>query len=573
MNRETENRFRIVPHINHPRKVFEKPYKRLQSFKTGELTPILVTEVLPGDTIKMDMAAVIRMLTPLYPVMDDLIMDVTAWYVPNRLVWTHWTEFLGENKLTAWEQPVEYEIPQTTAPEGGWTKGTLADKMGIPTEVDGISVNSLPFRGYGLIWNEFWRDQNLKDAIMVNLDDATTVGSNGTGENDTYVNNVQKGGMLAKARKTHGYLTSALPDVQKGERVLIPIGSINGGLIPVKGNGLTLGLEQIAADNTITHGGLYNLGSGGTGLGRNVNAYGVALNKSGGDGTAQAMTSSRRTGITQDPEKSGLVADLTRGASIGAIGTIEELMTAMSIQRILEAFAHGGTRYTEILSNIWGVQAPDQRLQRPEYLGGERIPIVINTVVQQSATEENGSPLGETGAFSNTAFTRDYLVNKSFVEHGYLYVLGVIRIKNRSYQQRIPKMWSRKTKFDFYWPEMANLADQRILNKEIYAQGTSEDDEVFGYQERWSEYKYGDSIVMGEMRTNADGSLDAWHYADYYNELPTLSGEWIDEGTAEVNRTLAVSDTISDQFFGDFLFNSSETRLMPIYRDTRIFRF
>lgn len=571
MNRETENRFRVVPQVNHPRKVFEKPYKRLQSFKTGELTPILITEVLPGDTIKMDMAAVVRMLTPLYPVMDDLIMDITAWYVPNRLTWTHWTEFLGENKLTAWEQPVEYEIPQTTAPSGGWAKGTLADKMGIPTKIEGISVSSLPFRGYGLIWNEFWRDENLKDAIMVNLDDATTTGSNGTGNNDTYVNNVQKGGMIRKARKTHGYLTSALPDVQKGEPVLIPISSRNGGMIPVVTGRYAndISIFPKSGEGTPWY---VNTASASSTTSWQTVSNGILATTSSGSGNIEfrgTTSSSGNGGVVF----TNLYADLKQGTTLGEVGTIEELMTAMSIQRILEAFRHGGTRYTEILSNIWGVQAPDQRLQRPEYLGGERIPIVINTVIQNSRTEENGSPLGETGAFSNTAFTREYLVNKSFVEHGYLYILGVIRIKNRSYQQRIPKMWSRKTKFDFYWPEMANLADQAILNKEIYAQGTSEDDEVFGYQERWSEYKYGDSIVMGEMRTNADGSLDAWHYADYYEELPTLSGEWIDEGTAEVNRTLAISDTITDQFFGDFLFNSTETRLMPIYRDTRIFRF
>lgn len=568
MNRETENRFRVVPQINKPRKVFEKPYKRLQSFKTGELTPILVTEVLPGDTFKIDMAAVVRMLTPLYPVMDDLIMDITAWYVPNRLTWTHWTEFLGENKLTAWEQPVEYEIPQTTAPNGGWAKGTLADKMGIPTKVDGLSVSSLPFRGYALIWNEFWRDQNLKDAIMVNLDDATTAGSNGTGDNDTYVNNVQKGGMLAIAAKTHGYLTSALPDIQKGEPILIPVNSRSGSYVPVVArsvqvdskylNGQTAWIAAANSNETLPNGQLAIMPYHTSG---DDHAASFVKTNTGGTGTGVGVT------------YSNLWADLSAGAEMGSIGTIEELMQAMSIQRILEAFRHGGTRYTEILQNIWSVQAPDQRLQRPEYLGGERIPIVVNSVIQRSRTEETGSPLGTTGAFSNTAFTREYLVNKSFVEHGYLYILGVIRIKNRSYQQRIPKLWSRKTKFDFYWPEMANLADQRILNKEIYAQGTSEDDEVFGYQERWSEYKYGDSIVMGELRTNADGSLDAWHYADYYEELPTLSSEWIDEGTAEVNRTLAVSDEISDQFFGDFLFNSTETRMMPIYADTRIFRF
>lgn len=574
MNRETESRFRNLPTIDHKRSKFKKTYNALTTIKVGELTPLFQPiEVLPGDTFTMDLRAVVRELTPLYPVMDDLIMDIFRFYTPNRLLWDHWQEFLGENKLTAWEQPVEYEIPQITAPEGGWAKGTLRDKFGVPTYVDNISISALPFRGFSLVYNEFFRDENLKDAIMINTDDVTQTGSNGTSAGDTYITTTQLGGIIPKVAKTHDYATSALPDVQKGEPVLIPISSRTGGYIPVVTSNQTIpNYTENTWPMTLvnnTNGTYYTSGNHNLYLQANDGAEG----KPQGSFLTGQDTNMSSVGNWQSFKPANLWADLTAGATIGSVGTIEELMTAMSIQRILEAFAHGGTRYTEILANIWGVHAPDQRLQRPEYLGGERIPINMDQVLMSGTPNEN-TPIGQTGAFSNTGFYKEYLVNKSFVEHGYVFILGRIRVASHTYQQGLHKLWSRKSKWDFYWPEMANLADQAILNKEIYAQGTSEDDEVFGYQERWSEYKYGTSQVMGAFRSNnPTGSLDAWHYADYYTELPKLSSEWIDEDSSIVDRTLAVSGDIEDEFFGDFSLSSEEVRLMPIYADTRIYKF
>lgn len=584
MNRETESRFRNLPTIDHKRSKFKKNYKSLTTLKVGELTPLFMPlEVLPGDTFTMDLRAVVRELTPLYPVMDDLILDVFAFYIPNRLVWDHWQEFLGENKLTAWEQPVEYEIPQIEAPEGGWRKGTLADKMGIPTYVDNLSISALPFRRYSMVYNEFFRDENLKDAIMINTDDTTQSGSNGTSTGDTYITTTQLGGIIPKVAKTHDYFTSALPDVQKGEPVLIPVRGDRGiypvfaGYNAVPSSFSDWSEAAIKATNAWgTTSGVSNTLKWGKTNGQTSmytsldisDRYNLELMPSD-TGTGRHSTKATGTSDTRYVPIN-LYADAASGLQAG---TIEELMTAMSIQRILEAFAHGGTRYTEILRNIWGVHAPDQRLQRPEYLGGERIPISQDQILM-SGTPTDETPIGQTGAFSNTGFMKEYLVNKSFVEHGIVLILGRIRIANHTYQQGLHRFWSRKSKWDFYWPEMANLADQRIYNKEIMAQGTSEDNEVFGYQERWSEYKYGYNQVMGAFRSNnPTGSLDAWHYADVYESLPSLSSEWIDEDRSNVDRTLAVSGEIEDEFFGDFALSAEETRLMPIYADTRIYKF
>lgn len=564
MNRESESHFRQVPYIEKPRSTFTRPQKHLTTFNNGKLIPIYVDEVLPGDTMRLDIAGVVRMMTPLYPVMDDLILDVTAWYVPNRLVWDHWQEFQGENKLTAWEQPVKYEIPQITAPAGGWEKGTVADYMGIPTKVPNISVNAMPFKAYRLIWNEFWRDENLKDRVMINTDDRTLQGSNGTTPGETYITTGQLGAQPLTVARTHDYFSSALPDVQKGEAALIPITSRgSGGLIPVIGNGMTLGLFNGQSNVGLAEGDSRALWAQGGNFGKPA---GSVLSRPGG-------RANHTIGVTTDPTKSGLVADFNTQLDIATVGTINELRTSFAVQRILEAMRRGGSRYTEILKNIWGVQAPDARLQRPEYLGGIRIPINVDQVLQTSETSTDGTPLGETGAFSNTGFA-DFIAEKSFVEHGYIMVLACTRIKNHTFQQGIERMWSRKTMYDFYMPQMRYLGEQAILEKEIYRQGsavlredqTPWDEKVFGYQERWREYRYKPNRVSGAMRSNyTQGTLDAWHYADYYTSEPTLSSEWIDEGTAEVNRTLAVQDTLEDQFFADFLITNKATRLMPIY--------
>ncbi|QCS36449.1 major capsid protein [Capybara microvirus Cap3_SP_389] len=554
MNRESNNYFSDLPYIEKPRSKFSRPQPHITTFKNGDLIPVYIDEVLPGDSMTIDVNAVVRMMTPIYPVMDNLILDVMAFYCPNRLLWTHWQEFLGENKLTAWEQPVKYEIPQIKAPEGGWKAGTIADYLGIPTYVENLSVNAMPFRAYSLIWNEFFRDENLKDRVMINLDDATRVGSNGDKEGDTYVTTAQLGAKPLKVAKTHDYFTSALPNTQKGEAVLIPVISAGtGGLIPV-----TAGERHIENGSVTGNGLLWATNQSGLNNWWNVQYDGLSDNKT-------VSTAATGGTIHNGPiVPANLYANLEDSQSLATIGTINELRQSFAIQRILEAMARGGSRYTEILKNIWGVTAPDARLQRPEYLGGERIPINMDQVLQTSASNGN-NPLGDTGAFSNTGFSTT-LVNKSFVEHGYVIIVAAARIRNHTYQQGLEKMWSRKTMYDFYMPQLAYLSEQAVLNKEIYAQGNREDEEVFGYQERWAEYRYKPGRVSGAMRSNyPNGSLDSWHYADDYVSKPMLSSEWIDEGTSEVDRTIAIQSELEDQFLADFLFINNSTRTMPIY--------
>lgn len=564
MNRNTEQHFSANPvTLDMPRSRFVRDTGHKTTFSCGDIVPLLVDEILPGDTYNVDMSAVVRMSTPIYPVMDNAYMDTYWFFVPNRLVWQHWKEFMGENTTSKWEQTVEYTIPQLTAPAGGWEKGTIADYMGIPTKVPNISVSALPFRGLALIWNEWFRDQNLKDPAYVNLDDTNVQGSNGS----TYQTDGQLGGKPFKAAKAADYFTKGLPAPQKGPSVAIPVA----GEVPVVGNGNALGLwAPNASDVTRKAGALLNsVGDNYLRVaGQQWGAAGTVTTSSvsrhlGGDSTAYAMV-----GVDPDAEHSGLVAKFDQVTAT----TINELRQAFAVQRWYEQSARGGSRYRETIKAFFGVTSPDARMQVPEYLGGERVPINIDQVVQTSnaamsgtsaATATIGTPQGTVAGFSHTAF-RQNSFTKSFTEHGYIFCLGVIRT-DHTYQQGIERMWSRKDKFDFYWPTFANLGEQAILNKEIYATGTAADDEVFAYQEAWAEYRYKPNRVSSAFRSNYAQPLDSWHYADYYTSQPILGSNWIDETTANVNRTIAVQDRLEDQFIGDFYFKMSCTRCMPVY--------
>lgn len=549
MNRNTNAHFAANPtNLDMPRSKFDRSTTHKTTINTGDLVPIFVDEVLPGDTMVMDMSAIARMATPIYPVMDNAYMDIYFFAVPNRLVWQHWKEFMGENNTSYWEQETEYSIPQTTAPEGGWAKDTIADYMGIPTNVQGLSISSLFFRAYGLIWNEWFRDENLKDPCMVNLDETTQTGSNGT----NYITDVQLGGMPAKVAKYHDYFTSALPEPQKGPPVLLPLGemapvwtgdaNVNAGLVP--------GTDSLRLRTT-----------DGSTIGT-VGQYDMHYYTDGttpGTGVVQLGSTPIAAGSTsKNVYPSNLYADLTQATS----ATINQLRQAFAIQRMYEKDARGGTRYIEVIKTHFGVTSPDSRQQRPEYLGGLRTPINMDQVIQTSATD-TVSPQGNTAAYSLTTI-RKSLFTKSFTEHEIVIGLACIRTDN-TYQQGIERMFSRKNRFDYYWPSLANIGEQAILNKEIYAQGTSTDDEAFGYQEAWGEYRYKPARVSGAMRSNYAQSLDAFHYADYYKELPKLSSEWIDESRENVNRTIAVQDQLEDQFICDFYFKVEETRPMPVY--------
>ncbi len=537
MNRNTESHFAVNPiNLDIQRSRFNRPSGHKTTFDTGKLIPVYLDEVLPGDTFQMDMASVVRMTTPIYPVMDNANMDVYFFFVPNRLVWEHWKEFNGENNTTHWEQPTEYEIPQITAPTGGWAKGTIMDYMGIPTKIAGLSVSALPVRAYCKIWNEWFRDQNLKDPAMISMDETTTAGAN-TGD---YVTNAEKGAEPLQVAKYHDYFTSALPEPQKGPDVTI---AGVGGLAPVN-----------TGTNNTTASGITTRWS--TNL-SNANGYQIGI-ESNGNSSLNSKSSTWTQGIL---EPVNLWADLSQAS--GTATSINALRQAFAIQRLYEKDARGGTRYTEIIRAHFGVTSPDARQQRPEYLGGTRVPINMDQVVQTSNSGDGITPQGNTAAYSLTSFNQSMFTH-SFTEHGYILGLVCIRTEH-TYQQGIERMWSRKKRLDFYWPTLANIGEQAILNKEIYAQGTATDDEAFGYQEAWADYRYKPSRVSAAMRSNYATSLDAWHYADYYTAQPVLSSAWIDETIANVDRTLSVQSSVEDQFIADFYFDCKVTRPMPLY--------
>ena len=543
-NRNAVSRFAQVPRAEIRRARFKRDFANITTMTEGDLVPIYVDEVLPSDTITCKLNGLIRMATPLYPVMDNCYLDTYAFFVPCRLLWEHWENLMGQNDSSYWAEKTEYSVPQITAPNNGWQVGTIADYMGVPTGVPHIAVNSLPFRAYARIWNEWFRDENLQQPVMQNMDDTNINGSNMGGTLDT----AQAGGLPMKVAKYHDYFTSCLPEPQKGEASSIPIEI---GTIPVitqnKVNEDTgIGLKW----NGVTDGyGTYILG---------------ARSKSGDPNNVYGNTGVR----TQNDTAPNYQMDLNP-ANLFAVGegattsiTINELRQAIAIQHILEADARGGTRYTELLAHEFGVTSPDSRLQRSEYLGGTRVPININQVIQQSSTTDT-SPQGNTAAYSMTTL-RNKMCSFSAVEHGYIVILGCIRV-NHSYQQGLSRMWTRKSRFDFYHPMLANLGEMAVLNKEIYCQGNEQDDEVFGYQEAWADYRYHPNIVTGEMRSQYAQTLDAWHYGDYYTKLPTLSSTWIQEGPENIDRTLAVQSENSHQFICDFYFDQTWTRPMPIY--------
>lgn len=552
------------------RSKFDRSFTHKTTFNTGDIVPFFCCDIIPGDTVKMNTSQVVRMMTPVAPVMDNANLDTYFFFVPNRLIWEHWQEFMGENKTAPWIQQIQYQIPQIESPSGGWTKGSLADYFGYPTEVSGYKADAMPFRAYALIYNEWFRDENLCNPLYIHTGDADITGVDITDANLDPITDIEKGACCAKAAKYADYFTMALPAAQKGPAVKIPLGDkapvlfddkiapFNGGSIGVLPIDVSLvgkdaGLEREAS-------GLYAYTSDGT------NQDALALNSS-----------------------IGLVADLSE--AVGA--TVNMLRQAFQIQKFYERQAIGGTRYIELIKSHFSVTNPDYRMQRPEYLGGMRTPININQVVQTDATSQllggeyvtdpgtgtttwewsmsDLSPQGNTAAYSLTTGKNNDLFTHSFTEHGWLIGLAVVRTVH-TYQQGLNKMFSRKSIFDFYWPEFANLGNQSIYNKEIYLQGPTAvnpntgkeyDEETFGYQEAWAEYRYLPDIVTGEMRSNYAQSLDIWHWADDYSQLPALGDEWIEETKENVERTLAVQN--HDQFFGDFYFNCIMTRPMPLY--------
>lgn len=555
MSRNAESHFAVNPtRLDMSRSRFDRSSSYKTTFNVGQIIPFYVDEVLPGDTFSIDTSKVVRMQTLLTPVMDDIFLDTYYFFVPNRLTWSHWKQFMGENTESAWIPSVEYEVPQLTAPEGGWNIGTIADYMGIPTGVSGLSVNALPFRAYALIMNEWFRDENLSDPLNIPVTDATVQGVN-TG---TFVTDVAKGGLPYTAAKYHDYFTSALPAPQKGPDVTIPVASaVQYPVIPLDKNvsfdssGIGMRLGDVETSNPVipSNGTYYPLNYGG----------------GSGSGSPLGKTGFYIGSLENNPQGSALAPLNLWAVGDGTVqaATINQLRLAFQIQKLYERDARGGTRYIEILKSHFGVTSPDARLQRPEYLGGNRIPININQVVQSSSTDASGTPQGNTAAYSLTSDNHSDFT-KSFVEHGFLIGVMVARYRH-TYQQGLERFWSRKDRFDYYFPVFANIGEQAIKNKEIYAQGTEKDDEVFGYQEAWADYRYRPNRVTGEMRSSAPQSLDVWHLGDDYESLPSLSDSWIREDSKTVNRVLAVSDNVSAQLFCDIYVRNLCTRPMPLY--------
>lgn len=576
MNRNTESHFSLLPRVDISRSRFDRSSSVKTTFNTGDIVPFFLEEVLPGDTFNVKTSKVVRMQTLLTPLMDNLYLDTYYFFVPNRLVWQHWKEFCGENTESAWIPETEYAMPQITSPaDTGWEVGTIADYFGIPTGVANLSVSALPFRAYALIMNEWFRDENLQDPLVVPVDDATVAGVNSA----TFVTDVAKGGKPYKAAKYHDYFTSALPTPQKGPDVSIPVSL--GSELPVYGTGdplyLTdgnftypfLSVGQSLGSISMTGTAIANSGATGSKVGdiyANGNAFYSEANSGGGSAnwkgkvmgvpTKEKMDSLAVPGLVG----SGLVAVYDGAVSVA---TINQLRLAFQIQKFYERQARGGSRYTEVIRSFFGVTSPDARLQRPEYLGGNRVPININQVIQQSGTESATTPQGTVVGMSQTTDTNSDFT-KSFTEHGFIIGVMVARY-DHTYQQGLDRLWSRKDKFDFYWPVFANIGEQAIKNKELYAQGTDEDDEVFGYQEAWAEYRYKPNRVTGEMRSSYAHSLDVWHLADDYSKLPSLSAEWIQEDSSTVNRVLAASDNLAAQFFADIYVKNLCTRPMPMF--------
>lgn len=537
MNRNSEQHYSQVPHAEIRRSRFKRDFSLLTTLNEGDLVPIYVDEVLPGDTFKIDVNGLVRMATPLYPVMDNCNMDIFFFFVPSRLLWDHFVNMMGQNDSSFWAETVEYTTPTAKAPpKTGWEVGSIADYMGIPTGVPNLKVNRMPFNAYAKIWNEWFRDENLQQPVDVYTGDETLEYK----ENLKDIEKPERGLGILKVCKHKDYFTSSLPQPQKGQGVEIGLA----GLAPVwlTENGQKTD-KVIYLDTTSNDATSY--------ISNDVNDPNTIATRITGY--------SEPTGSVLKVATGNLQADLTAVSGI----SINELRNSIAVQHILERDARTGTRYKEILKGAWGVTSPDARLDRSEYIGGYRMPININQVVQTSSTSTT-SPQGNTAAYSMTTMSR-HMCTYSATEHGYVLGLCCVRV-DHSYQQGLNRLWTRSTRFSYYDPMLANLGEQPVLNQEIYAQGNAQDEEVFGYQEAWADYRYRTNIVTSEMRSAYAQSLDAWHYADHYTSLPTLSNDWIKEGTENIARTLAVEDTNHNyQFICNFYFDQTWTRPMPIY--------
>ena len=559
MNRNVESRFSEIPSVNIERSIFDRSSTHKTSFNVGELIPFYIDEVLPGDSFKVTTSKVCRLQSLLTPVMDNLYLDCYYFFVPNRITWSHWKEFQGENTASAWAPTVEYQIPSISSPPGGFATGTIADYMGLPvgvewTNSDARRPSALPFRAYALICNEFFRDENLTDPLNIPTGDANQTGSNG----GNYLTDVVNGGKPFKVAKYHDYFTSCLPSAQKAtEPVSVALGTFPGGTFPVTTSdqtvsGLTNPLTFAAVGTQVRDASYAQFYSSDFKLGQ---AH--SLRASVG-GTAPSFVNDNNT----DPQLAPNNLFVTVPSSTGGNVTINELRLAFQLQKYYEKLARGGSRYFEVLKQMFGITSPDARLQRPEYLGGNRVPITVHEVLNNAQGEKDF--LGDLGAMSVTADVHEDF-SHSFVEHGY--VIGVCCLRyDHSYPQGLERFWSRRETTDFFLPVFSNIGEQPVYASEVCATSSNmADATVFGFQEAWADYRYKPNRVSGEMRPGISNSLASWHFADYYTTPPTLSDGWIREDKTNVDRALAVTSTVSNQAFADFYIKNICTRCMPTY--------
>lgn len=516
------HQFTMIPKADIPRSSFDCQSTHKTTFDAGYLVPVYVDEVLPGDTFKLNMTAFARLATPLYPIMDNMMMDSFFFFVPNRLIWSNWQKFMGQQTNPG--DSISYVVPQQVSPAGGYAIGSLQDYMGLPTVgqvSSGQTVSHCAFwpRAYNLIWNEWFRDENLQNSVVVDTGDGPDTVSNYT---------------LLRRGKRKDYFTSALPWPQKGTAVTLPLGST----APLVGS------AQLKTGSAYTGNNNGQLSIPGTGV-QNINIGGAT-----GD-----------NGMYINLATSGLYADLSQATA----ATINQLRQSFQIQKLLERDARGGTRYTEIIRSHFGVISPDARLQRPEYIGGGSTPLNINPIAQNTATGITGgsTPLGNLAGMG-TVLAHNHGFTQSFTEHGV--IIGLVSIRaDLTYQQGMARMWSRSTRYDFYFPAFATLGEQAVLNKEIYVTGTSTDNDVFGYQERWAEYRYYPSRISSLFRSTASGTIDGWHLAQKFTSLPSLNNTFIQD-TPPVSRVVAVGSAANgQQFIFDSFFDVKKARPMPMY--------
>ena len=516
------HQFAMIPKADIPRSSFKIQKTHKTTFDAGYLVPVYVDEVLPGDTFNLKMTAFARLATPLFPIMDNMHIDSFFFFVPNRLVWNNWQRFMGEQDNPT--DSISYVVPQQVSPAGGYAVGSLQDYMGLPTVGQvgaGNTVSHCAFftRAYNLIWNDWFRDENLQTSAVVNT---------GDGPDPTPSTNYT----LLRRGKRHDYFTSSLPWPQKGTSVSLPLGTT----APISVSG-----TNNSAYLTVKQPGV------GTGDYR--------MN------TSNAANRLQVSGDVTTVPAASLYADLSQATA----ATINQLRQSFQIQKLLERDARGGTRYTEIIRSHFGVISPDARLQRPEYLGGGTSPVNVNPIAQTSGTGASGTsaPLGNLAAMG-TALAHGHGFTQSFTEHGV--IIGLVSVRaDLTYQQGLRKMWNRSTRYDFYFPAFAMLGEQAVLNREIYCDGSVNDSNVFGYQERWAEYRYNPSQISGLFKSTSAGTIDPWHLAQKFTSLPTLNSTFIQD-TPPVSRIVAVgAGANGQQFLLDTFFDIKAARPLPMY--------